>query len=61
MRKPGDFCPKCQVHVSLHPSGDRSPEDCEHAEIKAASLERIGRVLIPSAYGHQGGGGDAHA
>ena len=50
------FCPRCDVHMSLHPNGDESPEDCRAADMKASSLERIGRVLIPAAY--DGGGSD---
>ena len=34
------FCPRCDVHMSLHPSGDGSPEDCRAADLRANLLQR---------------------
>ena len=44
------FCPYCDVHLDLHPDKDGTVEDCEAAERRADSLDRIGRVFFPVAH-----------
>lgn len=45
------FCPRCDVHTSLHPSGDGSPEDCRAADLRANLLERARPTLTTSNEG----------
>ena len=48
------FCPRCDVHMSLHPSGDGAPEDCRAADLRANLIERAWPTLTT----YDGGGSD---